>query len=74
MMTIRLKGNLGSTEDMLDPSTSPSINLTGFLLPQPSFIPTLAGVSSMATLFKENREQGIPLQITGSLKAPQIKL
>jgi len=74
VMILHLKGDLIPTGNMFDALGDWSIELKGFIQPQPAYISKFAGVSSMANLFKNNREQGLPIRITGLLKAPEIKL
>ncbi|MBU3951278.1 MAG: type II secretion system protein GspN [Proteobacteria bacterium] len=74
VMTIRVTGTLTPATDIFQPPENWTLDLKGFFQPQPAFIPKLAGVSSMASLFKDNQKQGIPIRITGPVKAPEIKL
>ena len=74
VMTLRLKGRLTPGKNPLAFPEDGTLDLKGFIQPQPEYLPKLASISSMATLFKNNRQQGIPIQITGSLKAPRISL
>lgn len=74
VMTLRLKGTLTLTTNPFESLENSSLDLKGFMQPQPGSIPKLASLSSMATLFKDNMQQGIPIQITGSFKDPKINL
>ena len=74
VMTLRLKGKLTPGKNFLAFPEDGTLDLKGFIQPQPGYLPKLASISSMARLFKNNRQQGIPIQITGSLKAPRISL
>ncbi|MCP3940082.1 MAG: type II secretion system protein GspN [Desulfobacteraceae bacterium] len=74
VMTVQLKGDLIPAKNMFDPLEDWSLELTGFVQPQPAYVSKFAGVSSMENLFKNNREQGIPIRIIGPLKAPGIEL
>ena len=74
VITLRLKGRLTPGKNALAFPEDGSLDLKGFIQPQPGYLPQLASISSVATLFKNNQHQGIPIQITGSLKAPRISL
>ncbi|MBU0969923.1 MAG: type II secretion system protein GspN [Proteobacteria bacterium] len=74
VMAIRVTGTLTPATDIFQPPENWTLDLKGFFQPQPAFIPKLAGVSSMASLFKDSQKQGIPIQITGPVKAPHIQL
>jgi type II secretion system protein N len=74
VLSLRLKGKVfPSTHYLFDSKENWLVDLKGFIQPMPGYIPKFAGVASMASLFRDNRKQGIPIHITGPLTAPRIK-
>jgi type II secretion system protein N len=59
----------------LNPSMEKSrLNLKGEIQPSPSFVSAFAGLSSVAMLFEDKKNGGIPFTLSGTVEKPIFKL
>ena len=69
-MKITLKGHIILKKHL----SSSILKLKGSLQPDPSFLSTFAGISSVSLLFSNFAGAGIPFTITGTLENPSASL
>lgn len=74
IMSLRLKGRVTPLKKDIHSLSDLSLDLQGFIQPQPAYMNKFAGISSMAVLFEDNSKKGIPIRISGTMAQPEVAL
>ena len=70
----QLNMTLAGTCTLDFPMEKSRLNLKGEIRPDPAYLATFAGISSVAMLFQDSKKGGIPFTISGTVENPIFKL